>query len=334
MQDLVQAKFDYQELDIETRKAVQERTAEIKALVKRAAKDIVDIGSKLIEVKDRLGHGKFDNWLEVEFGWKRTTAWNFMRVADKFSKFESLDRIAPSALYLLSAPSAPDAARQEALERAEAGESITYSSAREIVEEHRQSYVPSSTSDLWAADYERQQLSRLEDSAGDVQPKPHVAYNSGNNEWYTPEEYIMAARRVMGDIDLDPASSDRANETVGAATHYTAEDDGLRYLWQGRVWMNPPYSSDLIGRFCAKLVAHYEDGDIQEAIVLVNNATDTGWFQQLLGACSAVCFTRGRVRFIDMAGNPSGAPLQGQAVLYFGPDCELFVAEFSRFGGR
>lgn len=336
MQELIQAKFDYQELDIETRKAVQERTAEIKALVKRAAKDIIDIGVKLIDVKDRLGYGKFGPWLAAEFDWTPMTASRFMNVAERFKNNNLLDfAFAPSALYLLSAPSTPESARVEAIERAEAGEQITYSAARELVALHRE--APSAE---YQAPYDFERLEVVETpetwvdtTTGEIQAKPHVAYNSGNNEWYTPQEYIRAARRVMGDIDLDPASSDRANETVGAATHYTAQDDGLRYLWQGRVWMNPPYSSDLIGRFCAKLVGHYEDGDVQEAIVLVNNATDTAWFQQLLGACAAVCFTRGRVRFIDMAGNPSGAPLQGQAVLYFGPDSELFVAEFSRFGG-
>jgi hypothetical protein len=41
--------------------------------------------------------------------------------------------IQPTAAYLLAAPSVPDEARQDALERAEAGEEITTAVAREIV---------------------------------------------------------------------------------------------------------------------------------------------------------------------------------------------------------
>ncbi len=35
--------------------------------------------------------------------------------------------------------------------------------------------------------------------------KPRGTQGTGNNEWYTPLDYIELAREVMGDIDLDPA---------------------------------------------------------------------------------------------------------------------------------
>lgn len=162
--------------------------------------------------------------------------------------------------------------------------------------------------------------------------RPHVAYNSGNNEWYTPAEYIEAARAVMRGIDLDPASSELANRTVRATRFYTREDDGLAQHWKGRVWMNPPYSSDLIGRFADKLASHIKAGDVSQACVLVNNATETGWFNTLLDVASCVCFVRGRVKFIDSEGNPTGAPLQGQVVLYMGPNASEFGRVFSVFG--
>ncbi len=162
--------------------------------------------------------------------------------------------------------------------------------------------------------------------------KPHVSFNSGNNEWYTPTEYIEAARRVMGGIDLDPASSDIANKTVRADVYLTAEDDGLRYSWSGRVWMNPPYSGELIGKFSAKLAEHYKAGDISEAIVLVNNATETAWYQGMVKEAAAVCFLKGRIKYNNSQGVPENSPLQGQTFLYFGERPLAFASQFSHFG--
>lgn len=158
----------------------------------------------------------------------------------------------------------------------------------------------------------------------------HVSANSGENEWYTPPEYIEAAREVMGSIDLDPASCETAQANVKAKRFYTADDDGLSKKWAGNVWLNPPYSKELIGQFAAKVVA--ESGRIKQAIVLVNNATDTAWFHDLASVASAVCFLRGRVKFLDKTGKPANTPVQGQVVLYVGPDVEQFRSRFSAFG--
>jgi hypothetical protein len=163
-----------------------------------------------------------------------------------------------------------------------------------------------------------------------VKSRPHVANNSGDNEWYTPKEYIEAARQVLGSIDVDPASNPIANEIIGAATFYTAEDSGLDKDWHGTVWINPPYESGLIGQFAEKLCDAYAGGNVTSAIVLVNNATETRWFQSIAEQASAACFPKGRVKFWHP--RKVAVPLQGQAILYLGPNPDEFARAFSQFG--
>lgn len=159
----------------------------------------------------------------------------------------------------------------------------------------------------------------------------HVTYNSGDDGWYTPPEYIAAAVATLGAIDLDPASSEEANAVVGAARYYTAADDGLAHGWAGRVWLNPPYGHPWVERFCSRLVLEYEAGTVVAAVALVNNGTETAWFQSLCEAASALCFPRGRIRFWQPDAE-SRQPLQGQAVFYLGGDPDRFRAAFVRFG--
>ena len=48
-------------------------------------------------------------------------------------------------------------------------------------------------------------------------------------------------------------------------------------------------------------------------------------------ASAAQKFNAGRVRFLDVNGEP-GAPLQGQSVLYFGNNPAAFMEAFKKFG--
>lgn len=151
------------------------------------------------------------------------------------------------------------------------------------------------------------------------------------NEWYTPKEYIESARKVLGTIDVDPASSDIAQETVNAGVYFTKDDSGLDQDWYGNVWLNPPYSHPEIETFTSKIVCHYAENDIN-AIVLVNNATDTAWFHEMLNECSSICLTKGRINFVSSDGTPGLAARQGQVFFYFGGEVSEFKEEFSQYG--
>jgi hypothetical protein len=158
----------------------------------------------------------------------------------------------------------------------------------------------------------------------------HVGQATGAYEWYSPAPLVEAARQVLGAFDLDPASSDQANTVIKAAQYYTLHDDGLALPWHGRIWLNPPYALELITKFLAKLVACAGAGEITAAAVLVNNATETEWFQSIAPIATAIAFPKGRVQF--WRDGASATPLQGQAVIYIGDQPAVFRATFAPYG--
>lgn len=154
---------------------------------------------------------------------------------------------------------------------------------------------------------------------------------TGENEWYTPLKYINMARRVLGEIDLDPASSYDAQKNIQAARFYTKETNGLTAEWHGRVWLNPPYAQPFIAEFASKMVQERREHRVSAAIMLTHNYTDTAWFHEAAAIADAICFTRGRIKFIDSDGNTC-APTQGQAFFYYGDDVHKFTEEFASVG--
>jgi phage N-6-adenine-methyltransferase len=136
---------------------------------------------------------------------------------------------------------------------------------------------------------------------------------------------------VLGVIDLDPASSERAQRGVQALKYFTLADDGLMRMWHGNVWLNPPYAQPHIESFADKMILEVRSSRVASAIMLTHNYTDTAWFQKLAAAASAVCFTRGRIRF-EAPDGTLASPTQGQAFFYFGGATTRFVEVFSPLG--
>lgn len=134
-----QYNFNYEILDRQTQISVKQKTSEIKGLIRQTAKDILNVGQKLSEVKQQLKHGEFRNWLKTEFNWSISSATKFMQVSEQFKNVNFTHfNFAASALYILAAPSTPESARKYALQLATEGENITYSLAKLIVKHHKE----------------------------------------------------------------------------------------------------------------------------------------------------------------------------------------------------
>jgi hypothetical protein len=154
--------------------------------------------------------------------------------------------------------------------------------------------------------------------------------SSASNEWYTPSEIIEAAREVLGGIDLDPASSALANETVRARRFYTEADDGLTKKWRGRVWLNPPYGGLQEG-FITKLIEEHEAGRVPAAIMLLNGYRfDARWFVPLWDY--PLCFLTKKFRFRNPYRPDAGAAPTAFVAVYVGREFDRFREVFGRFG--
>jgi hypothetical protein len=136
---LVARGFNYAGLEAKAAERAQAGAEKIRQMMRKSLDDLMDIGRELLAVKEALGHGRFQAWLDAEFGWSERMARNFMAVAARFSKTAIIADlpIEPTAAYLLAAPSTPNSACQAAIVRARAGERITTGIVKEILGEAR-----------------------------------------------------------------------------------------------------------------------------------------------------------------------------------------------------
>ena len=68
----------------EPQKSLAELKVEIKFHLGQMAGHAVEIGNCLIQAKEQVEHGEWYNWLEDNFNLKKSSANNFMAIAERF----------------------------------------------------------------------------------------------------------------------------------------------------------------------------------------------------------------------------------------------------------
>lgn len=288
----------------------QGRLNECEKIIQRGFNTFVEVGQALLEIRDsrlyKMDYSTFEDYCRERWGVTKVHAYRLMDASEVIGNLQSNQLVTfpvtESQARPLSVlpPEIQAKAWQKAIDTAPNGK-VTAAHVQDVVENIIRGYR-----------------------------KERIHVSDDSYEWYTPSEYVDAARLVMGGIDLDPASCKEANKVLQIDEFYTEADDGLTSEWFGRVWLNPPYNMPDIEQFTARAHELYQNKTIAEAVVLVNNATDSAWFHTLIENYP-VCFTRGRVRFWGPHTSQGGAR-QGQAIFYLGKKRSKFYKEFSKFG--
>lgn len=186
-------------------------------------------------------------------------------------------------------------------------------------------------------------------------------------EWYTPSPFVEAAREVMGEIDLDPASHEEANRIVKAAYYFSADDDGLSRRWWSRVFLNPP--GGLVAEFWRRLIEEHYLANVQQAVWIGYSLEQLQTLQCVKAFKTPmdfpICITSKRIAFVEnqakqvarlakiaaegekpgaskekqkaaaaiRAGKiPASSPSHSNYVTYIGPHTARFAEVFSKFG--
>lgn len=142
------------------------------------------------------------------------------------------------------------------------------------------------------------------------------------DEWYTPPEIFKALGLWF---DLDPCSPG-AGHWVPCSRFYTKRDDGLTQPWFGLVFMNPPFGArNAHVPWLEKFLKH------SAGIAIVRAYTSAGWFHQHAVKAHAMCFPRGKTKFVRADGSIGRAPGHGVALLAMG-EKSVAALEKSRLG--
>ena len=161
-------------------------------------------------------------------------------------------------------------------------------------------------------------------------------------EHMTPPDIVECARVALGgNIDLDPASTAKANLDVKARAYYTKEDNALIHPWNGNVFLNPP-GGKVDGQsqqklFWQYLMQEYRAKRTKSAVFLSFSLEFLQTSQvKPYGLPTPhdfiVCFPSRRIAYFTESGERGASPPHASCVIYVGTDWTRFRKAFAGVG--
>ena len=150
-------------------------------------------------------------------------------------------------------------------------------------------------------------------------------------EALSPSLLLAGVRKVMPAIQLDPCSSEAANQRVRALRYITREEDGCQRAWEGDVFVFPP--PQFAGRFASKLMGEMLAGRVPRALFVAPSDLADNDEALLLRSSqlSGIVYELERSTFDVEGGKPAKAP--SRMVLYvFGVDRKELYDAFDPWG--
>lgn len=214
-------------LDRSTQEVLADHAHTLSKLARNTAQNLWEMGRILADAQDRLAsaNGTFVHWVKNDAGMSVGMAYRLINVyrAFRVSTLETAN-FERTALYLLSEPSTPAPARQEAVRRAERGESITSATARQIVDQYRP--MPPSPE---YSQFEREELLPKLHDAG-VRDAPQMLSGQCKEIEHVSEERKEQVRISLREtiVNAIRGIDTEAEEALGACA-----DEVLEILGQG-----------------------------------------------------------------------------------------------------
>lgn len=130
-----------------------------------------------------------------------------------------------------------------------------------------------------------------------------VMFSSRADLWATPQGFFDELDEEFHfDVDVCALA-----ENAKCRSFYTPDVDGLKQVWEGTVWCNPPYGRE-IGQWVKKAA---ESGTT--VVMLLPARTDTRWFHEYIYGKAEIRFVKGRLKFGD---GKNSAPFPSMVVVF------------------